>query len=151
MSQTRTEAVQNPTGLMFKLYADHFGSPPVEATGNSPQPKPIYPAGGDQPSVNPGSDTYPVDMAAAYGGDRKRFSIAVLNPSDAAQALKLEIKGVKLARPGTLWQMAPEKVGAVVAVGKTAEVEVVEKALGSMPGEVTAPPFSINLYSYPVE
>jgi alpha-N-arabinofuranosidase len=42
------------------MYRDHFGVIPVEVTGNSPQPKPFYPAGGDQPAVNPGSNTYPL-------------------------------------------------------------------------------------------
>jgi hypothetical protein len=60
MSSNRTEATLNPTGLLFKMYRDHFGVIPVEVTGNSPQPKPFYPAGGDQPAVNPGSNTYPL-------------------------------------------------------------------------------------------
>ena len=60
MSSNRTEATLNPTGLLFRMYRDHFGVIPVEVTGNSPQPKPFYPAGGDQPAVNPGSNTYPL-------------------------------------------------------------------------------------------
>jgi hypothetical protein len=60
MSSNRTEATLNPTGMLLKMYRDHFGVIPVEVTGNSPQPKPFYPAGGDQPAVNPGSDTYPL-------------------------------------------------------------------------------------------
>jgi hypothetical protein len=63
MSQTRTDATLNPTGLLFKMYRDHFGTIPVEVSGNSPQPKPVFPAGGDQPAVNPGSDTYPLDVS----------------------------------------------------------------------------------------
>jgi alpha-N-arabinofuranosidase len=151
MSQTRTEAILNPTGMLFKLYADHFGTLPVEVTGDSPQPKPIYPAGGDQPAVNPGSPTYPLDVAAAYSADRKTFTIAVLNPSDAAQPLNLAVAGVKLAAQGKLYRMAPEKVDAVVAVGKKPEVQVEEKTLGAMPESLTVPAFSVSIYSYPVQ
>jgi alpha-N-arabinofuranosidase len=151
MSQTRTEAILNPTGMLFKLYADHFGTLPVEVTGDSPQPQPIFPAGGDQPAVNPGSPTFPLDVAAAYSTDRKTFTIAVLNPSDAAQPLSLTVAGVKLTAQGKLYRMAPEKVDAVVAVGKTPEVQVEESALGAMPESITAPPFSVSIYSYRVQ
>src|ERR1035441_2063601 len=76
LSANRTEAVLNPAGLMFKLYRDHFGTIPVEVTGSSPQPAPKYPAGGDQPRVNPGSDTYPLDVAAALSTDRRSLTVA---------------------------------------------------------------------------
>ena len=137
MSQTRTEAVLNPTGLLFKMYRDHFGTIPVEVSGDSPQPKPIFPAGGDQPAVNPGSDTYPLDVSAALSEDRKTLTFAVLNPSDAKHSMKLAINGVKLASQGQLWQMAPSKVDAVVAVGKTPEVAVEEHALVRRPAPST--------------
>jgi len=151
MSSNRTEATLNPTGLLFKMYRDHFGVIPVEVTGNSPQPKPLYPAGGDQPAVNPGSDTYPLDVSAALSEDRKTLTFAVLNPSDSKQSMKLAVNGVKLASHGTLWQMAPSSVDAVVAVGKKPEVSVEEYALGPVPDTIEAPPFSVSIYSYPLQ
>ena len=151
MSQTKTEAVLNPTGLLFKMYRDHFGVIPVEVSGDSPQPKPIFPAGGDQPAVNPGSDTYPLDVSAALSEDRKTLTFAVLNPSDAKQSMKLAINGVKLAGRGRLWQMAPSSLDAVVAVGKKPEVSVDEHALGAIPDMIEVTPFSINIYSFPIQ
>jgi len=151
MSQTRTEAELNPTGLLFKMYRDHFGVIPVEVSGDSPQPKPTFPAGGDQPSVNPGSDTYPLDVSAALSEDRKTLTFAVLNPSDAKQSLKLTINGVKLASNGKLWQMAPSSLDAVVAVGKKPEVAAEEHPLGAVPDTIEAPPFSVSIYSYPLQ
>jgi alpha-N-arabinofuranosidase len=151
ISQSRTEATLNPTGLLFKMYRDHFGVIPVEVSGDSPQPKPMFPAGGDQPAVNPGSDTYPLDVSAALSEDRKTLTFAVLNPSDARQSMKLDLSGAKLASQGKLWQMAPAKLDAVVAVGKTPEVAVEEHSLGAVPGVIDAPPFSISIYSYPVQ
>lgn len=150
LSETRTDAELNPTGMLFKMYRDHFGFIPVEVTGDSPQPKPVFPAGGDQPAVNPGSATYPLDVSAALSEDRKTLTIAVLNPSDSKQSMKLTVTGKNLAEHGTLWQMAPSKIDAVVAVGKSPEVAVEEHALGSMPGTLVVPPFSVNIYSYPV-
>jgi alpha-N-arabinofuranosidase len=151
ISQNHTEAELNPTGMLFKMYHDHFGVIPVAVSGDSPQPKPTFPAGGDQPAVNPGSDTYPLDVSAALSEDRKTLTIAVLNPSDAKHSMKLAVSGVKPSSHGTLWQMAPSSVNAVVAVGKTPEVAVEEHALGSLPETIEALPFSVNIYSYPLQ
>ena len=67
LSANRTEAVLNPTGLVFKLYREHYGTIPVAVSGSSPQPPPRGPIGGEQPRVNAGSDTYPLEVAAARG------------------------------------------------------------------------------------
>jgi alpha-N-arabinofuranosidase len=151
MSSNRTEAILNPTGMLFKMYRDHFGTIPVEVTGDSPQPKPSFPAGGDQPAVNPGSDTYPLDISAALSEDRKTLSIAVLNPSESEQTIKLAINGAKLASAGKLWRMAPDSIDATVQVDKKPEVQVEEQALGPLPTSINVRPFSVNIYSYPVQ
>ena len=151
MSENRTEAVLNPTGMLFKMYRDHFGTIPVEVTGDSPQPKPTFPAGGDQPAVNPGSDTYPLDVSAALSADRKTLAFAVLNPSDSEHSIKFAVNGAKLASAGKLWRMAPDSIDATVQVGKKQEVQVEELSLGALPGVITVRPFSVNIYSYPVQ
>jgi len=151
MSESRTEAVLNPTGLLFKMYRDHFGTIPVEVSGNSPQPKPIYPAGGDQPAVNPGSDTYPLDVSAALSEDRKTLTLAVLNPSDSEQHMNLSISGAKLSSQGHLWRMAPSSVDATITVGRKPNVEVQEQGLTFVPDVLSAPPFSVNIYSFAVQ
>jgi alpha-N-arabinofuranosidase len=151
MSETRTEAVLNPTGLLFKMYREHFGTIPVEVSGDSPQPKPIYPPGGDQPVVNPGSDTYPLDVSAALSDDRKTLTFAVLNPSDSEQRLSLSIHGVKLSSQGHLWRMAPATVDATITVGRNPGVEVQEQPLASVPEAVTVAPFSVSIYSFAVQ
>ena len=150
LSANRTDAVLNPTGLLFKMYSDHFGTLPVLVSGDSPQPKPIYPAGGDQPAVNPGSDTFPLDVTAAFSGDRKTLTFAVLNPSDSEQRLKLSINGVKLASQGRFWRMAPETVDATITVGQKPGVEVQEQTLGAVPDSMVVPPFSVSIYAYEV-
>ncbi len=151
MSSNRTEAELNPTGMLFKMYRDHFGTIPVEVTGNSPQPKPTFPAGGDQPAVNPGSDTYPLDVSAAFSEDRKTLAIAVLNPSDSEQSIRIAINGAKLTGAGKLWRMAPGSIDATVQVDKKPEVQVEEQTLGALPGTITVRPFSVNIYSYSVQ
>jgi alpha-N-arabinofuranosidase len=151
ISEDRTDAVLSPTGLLFQMYREHFGTIPVEVSGNSPQPKPIYPAGGDQPKVNPGSDTYPLDVSAALTEDRKTLTFAVLNPSDSEQKLNLSITGAKLPSQGHLWRMAPSSVDASITVGQKPGVEVQEQALTSMPDSMAVPPFSVTIYSFPLQ
>jgi alpha-L-arabinofuranosidase len=151
MSSNRTGAILNPTGMLFKMYRDHFGTLPVEVTGDSPQPKPVFPAGGDQPAVNPGSDTYPLDVSAALSDDRKTLTIAVLNPSDSEQNIKLAINGARLASAGNLWRMAPDSIDATVQVGKKPELQVEEQSLGALPEAIIVRPFSVSIYSYPVQ
>ena len=151
MSEDRTEAVLNPTGLLFKMYREHFGTIPVEVSGSSPQPKPLYPAGGDQPAVNPGSDTYPLDVSAALNDDRKTLTFAVLNPSDSEQRLILSINGAKLANQGHLWRMAPATVEATIVVGQKPQVEVQEQELTAVPDIMSIPPFSVSIYSFPMQ
>jgi alpha-N-arabinofuranosidase len=151
MSESRTDAVLNPTGLLFKMYREHFGTVPVEVSGDSPQPKPIYPAGGDQPAVNPGSDTYPLDVSAAWSDDHKTLTFAVLNPSDSEQSLNISINGAKLSNQGHLWRMAPSSVDATITVGQKPGVEVEEQELTSVPDTMSVPPFSVNIYSFAVQ
>ncbi len=148
ISADRTNALLSPTGLLFKMYRDHFGTIPVQVSGDSPQPKPVYPAGGDQPAVNPGSDTYPLDVSAAISEDRKTLTFAVLNPSDTEQRVKLSIVGAKLSNQGHLWRMAPSTVDAVNTVGRKPEVEVQEQDMTSMPDTMSVPPYSVSIYSF---
>ena len=151
MSANRTQAELNPTGLLFKMYREHFGVIPVLVSGDSPQPKVAFPVGGDQPAVNPGSDTYPLDVSAAWSEDRKTMTVAVINPSESQQSMQVSISSANLARQGKLWQMAPHSIDATNTIGKKSEVEVTEQSLGPMQGTITVPPFSVNIYSYPIQ
>jgi alpha-N-arabinofuranosidase len=151
ISSNRTEAVLNPAGMLFKLYRDRFGTIPVDVSGNSPQPKPKYPAGGDQPKVNPGSDTFPLDIAAAFGSDRKTITMAVVNPTESEQQLNFSIKGVVLSGQARLWRMAPASLNATVVVGQKPGVEIEERVLDGVPHTVVIAPISVTIYEFPVK
>ena len=47
--------------------------------------------------------------------------------------------------------MAPELIDATVQVDKKPEVEVEQQSLGALPDVVTVRPFSVNIYSYPLQ
>jgi alpha-L-arabinofuranosidase len=145
-----TASVLNTLGLTFKVYGDHFaGSIPVAVSGNSPQPVPKYPIGGDQPKANSGSPTYPLDVVAALTPDRRYLTVAVVNATEAAQPLDLKLSGKKVAGPPTLWQITAANLDAANRVGQPAQVELKESQLGA-DGFLTVAPISINVYRFPV-
>jgi alpha-N-arabinofuranosidase len=144
-SASKGEAKLNPVGLLFKLYREHFGSIPVAVAGNSPQPKPTDPPGGEQPAANAGSGTFPLDVVAAWTADRKALTVAVLNPTDREQTIDLNISNASLVGKGTLWRVAPSSLNAVTAVGRN-EVKVDQIPINSVPGRLTVPKFSVNIY-----
>jgi len=144
-------AVLNPVGMLFKFYRDYYGTIPVDVSGNSPQPKPKDPPGGEQPVVHAGSDTFPLDVAAAWTADRKALTVAVINPTESAQTLSLQIRGAELSGKGTVRFMAPESLTATVVVGQEPGVKIEEKSLEAIPTSPTFAPFSVNIYEFPVK
>lgn len=138
-----TNASLNANGLVFKIYRDHFGSIPVDVSGDSPQPKPTDPPGGEQPAVNAGSDTFPLDVAAAWTDDRRTLTVAVLNPTDAEQSLKLNITGAALSSKGTLWRLAS-------ADRNGQNPSISSSPVDSIPDSFTLPGFSVSIYELPV-
>jgi alpha-N-arabinofuranosidase len=146
-----TASVLNTLGLTFKLYGDHFvGSIPVGVSGNSPQPAPKYPVGGDQPKVSSGSPTYPLDVFAALTADRSSLTLAVVNATETAHPLDLSLSGMKLAGPATLWQITGANLDAANRVGQPPQVELKESRLGGAASSLTVAPISINVYRFAV-
>jgi alpha-N-arabinofuranosidase len=47
--------------------------------------------------------------------------------------------------------MAPDKIDATVQVDTKPEVQIEEESLDTLPDTVTVRPFSVNIYSYPVQ
>jgi alpha-L-arabinofuranosidase len=139
LARNESLASLNANGLVFKMYRDHFGVIPAEVGGNSPQPKPADPPGGEQPAVNAGSDTFPVDVAAAWTEDRRILTVAVVNPTDAEQSLALRITGAALSGKGTLWRLASTENNGQNPSVSSAQVE-------SIPDLLTLPRFSASIY-----
>src|SRR5450759_688430 len=139
-----TNKTLNANGLVFKIYRDYFGTIPVEVSGNSLQPKPTDPPGGEQPIVNAGSDTFPLDVVAAWTEDHRTLTVAVVNPTDVEQSIKLNIAGVALSGKGTLWRLASAETNGQNPSISSAPVDAV-------PGSLTLPRFSVNIYELAVK
>jgi alpha-N-arabinofuranosidase len=139
LARNGTTVKLNANGEVFKIYRDHFGSIPVEVSGNSPQSKVTDPVGGEQPAVNAGSATFPLDVVAAWAADRRTLTVAVLNPTDADQPLKLTVAGASLAGKGTLWRLAPSG-------DDIQNPAITSTPFDSIPDSLTVPRYSINIY-----
>lgn len=144
LTRNATNSVLNDNAQVFKIYRDHYGTIPVEVSGNSPQPKPTDPPGGEQPVVNAGSDTFPVDVVAAWTGDRQTLTVAVLNPTDIDQPLQLRISGAALSGKGNLWRLASTE-----STGLNPRIS--SSPVDSIPESLTLPRFSISIYEFPVK
>jgi alpha-L-arabinofuranosidase len=144
---TATNAALNTTGLLFRLYRDHFGTVPVQVDGNSPVPAPLYPAGADQPRVNAGSPTYPVDVSAAMTADGKFLTVAIVNPTESMQAVEWSAKGIVLRGRGRLWLMTGPSLTAAAGLNQQ-EVQIRESVIDGRPNALAIPPISIAIYDF---
>jgi alpha-N-arabinofuranosidase len=143
LTREGTNGLLNANALVFKIYRDHFGAIPVAVSGNSPQPKPTDPPGGEQPVVNAGSDTFPLDVVAAWTADRRTLTVAVLNPTDVEQTIKLNLTGANLSGKGALWRLASTEDN-----GQNPGIS--SSPVDSIPNSLTLPRFSVNIYELPV-
>ena len=143
----RTRSVISATGRLYQMYNQHFGTIPVEVTGSLPVPKPEFPAGGDQPRVNAGSATYPLDVSAALTADRKALVVAVVNATEQPQSLQLDLEGFVAARRGRAWTLSGSRLDGENVVGKPPEVSVVEGRFNTG-APLKIAPTSIVLYEF---
>ena len=112
-------------------------------SGNSPQPKPTDPPGGEQPVVNAGSDTFPLDVVAAWTEDHRTLTVAVLNPTDVEQPLELNINGASLTGKGTLWRLAS-------AESNGQNPGISSSPVDAIPNALALPRFSVSIYNLSV-
>jgi alpha-N-arabinofuranosidase len=151
LSYDRADAVYSTIGLVFKLYRGHYGTVPVEVTGDSPPHEVRGTIGVDKPTVSSGSPTYPLDVAAALTEDKKALTVAIVNPTESEQQIRLHFKTVNLADQGTLWRMVAPDLDARNTVGQPPQVEIAESVLTERPDMLSIPPISISLYKLPIQ
>ena len=152
LDYTPTAAVFNTTGLVYKLYGDSFvpDSVPVALNGNSPQPAPKYPIGGDQPETNSGSATYPLDMFAALTPDRKYLTLAIVNATNTEQSFNLNLEGLHLEGHPTLWRITGKNLQAADQVGQAQQVSITRTKVSSSAHNLSVAPISVDIYQFPV-
>ena len=126
---TKTEAAFETTGLVLKLYRNHFGTIPITVTG----------------------ETYPLDVAAAWTSDRKALTVAIVNPTEQQHELPFDLEGARLSGRGRLWLIEHEDPMADNEPGKEPRVEIVETAIERVSSKLKVPALSISLHELPVK
>jgi alpha-N-arabinofuranosidase len=148
LDYNRTDSVVSGSGVVFQLYNKHFGTIPVEVAGNSPVPAPQWPVGGDQPRVNAGSPTYPLDVSAALTSDRKALTVAVVNATDSAQQMDIDLAGFRPLAQGRMWRLTAPSLDAANRVGQTPQLAIAENAFDASAKTLSVAPYSIELYEF---
>ena len=121
---SKTDAAFDTTGLVLKLYRNHFGTLPVAVS----------------------SDTEPLDVVAAWTEDRKALTIAIVNPTEQEYELAINLKGAQTIGIGRLWQIAHSDPMAYNEPGKEPQVVIEEKPVTGISNKLNVPPLSISLY-----
>lgn len=148
LDYNRTNAVISASGRVFQLYNQHFGKIPVAVSGNAPVPAPKYPIGGDQPKVNTGSATWPLDVSAALSADRKALIVAVVNATEESRLLDLSLEGFNAAAQGRCWKLQSPGLEAQNKVGTPPQVVIADSHFDTSKKAIALAPFEIALYEF---
>ncbi len=143
------ESTYNSTGLLFKLYQSQLGNIPVQVVGNSPQLLPKWPIGGEQPKVNAGGDTYPLDIIATITNDKKTLAIAIVNPTEKNQEITIDLDGIKTSNKVIKWTISGNSIMAKNVIGKAPEVKLISKSIFKEK-KILVDAASINIYKYTI-
>jgi alpha-N-arabinofuranosidase len=123
---TKTAAAFETTGLVLKLYRQHFGTLPVAAKADSP-----------------------LDVAAAWTADRKALTVAIVNPTLEKRDVALEVTGARLSGTGWRWQIAHDDPLAYNDPGQAPKVVLQEEKVTDG-GRLWVAPCSVTLYALDV-
>ncbi len=125
---TKTEAAFETTALPLIMYRKHFGTVPVEVTGEQGL----------------------MDITAAMTEDGRYLTIATVNLLDKENTAKINIKGVQLKGDGLLWQVKGD-LNEYNEPGREDSVKISEQKVSSISNGLTMPGYSINLYRFELE
>jgi len=125
---TKTNAAFEVSGLVLKLYRNHFGNLPVAITGNAEL----------------------LDIAVAWTDDRKALTVGIVNPTKHKYELTIEIRDAQLAGEGRFWQIVHSDPMAYNEPGKEPQVVIEEKQPGRITNMLSMSPLSVSLYELSV-
>jgi len=124
---SKTAAQFETTGLVLKLYRQHFGCVPVSTKAGEP-----------------------LDAVAALSKDGKTLTVAIVNPTMRPLELPLDVKGVKLTGQGRCFTIAGSDSMAYNEPGKPPRVCIVAEKLAGPAGKLAVPSCSVTLYEFPI-
>ncbi|MGA2533871.1 MAG: alpha-L-arabinofuranosidase C-terminal domain-containing protein [Candidatus Aminicenantales bacterium] len=127
---TKTAAAFETTGLVLKLYRNHFGTIPVAVTGTAA----------------------PLDVMACWKDDAKKvMTVSIVNPTKTEQTVKLDFGRLGLRKTATLYLISGADPQLHNEPGKPPAVVIQEKSGTPFGKKVTVPAISVSLYEVAVK
>jgi len=127
---TKTAAAFATTGLVLKLYREHFGQIPVAVSGQ----------------------LYGLDIAAAWTADKKAITVGIVNPNEATYSVYLVLGGASLTGEGRCWTIAHDDPMAYNEPDSEPNVVIEEQSLSNVPTRtLMAPGYSVRLYELTIK
>ena len=121
---TKTDASFATTGLVLKLYRQHYGVTPLAVTTQSP-----------------------LDAAAALSEDGKTLTLAVVNPTMNALELPLSLTGIQIAGSGKRWQIAGDDPQVYNEPGQPPKVKIEQSDVQDVNDCLSVAPCSVTLFA----
>lgn len=125
---TDTNAAFEITGLILKMYREHFGEIPVEVRG----------------------ERGILDVTAAWTEERDILTVGTINPSERPHRLILEINGAQLDGTARAWIVSNDDPMVYNEPGFAPRVEIVERHVDNVNDGITLPPYSAGVWRLPV-
>jgi len=121
---SKTAAAFATTGQVLKLYRQVFGEIPLEVSG-APEP---------------------LDVCAAWTGDRSALTLAVINPTTEALNLPINWQGIALSGKGRAWRIGHVDPMAYNEPGRPDDVFIDEFPVDSFSSPLEVPSLSVTIY-----
>jgi len=121
---SRTAAILDTTGVVLKLYRNHFGTIPVLIAGRTGQ----------------------LDVSAALTEDRKAVTIAIMNPTSTSDRLVVDWGPARIAGNATRWTITGPDPMAANVPGKAPNVVLREEEFIPGPSGLDVGAYSIAMY-----
>jgi alpha-N-arabinofuranosidase len=125
---SRRNAAFETTGLVLKLYRQHFGELPVATSTEGL-----------------------IDAQAAWSRDRKTLTLGIVNPTLQTVEVPFELGGAKLKGTGTRWQIAGSDPLAFNDPEQSPRVSIEEQPVSNPGDRLTLAPCSVTLFAFEVE
>ncbi len=123
ITTTATAAEMEPTGQVLALYRQRFGVVPVEVAG--------------APAA--------LDVVAAWSEDRSAITVAVVNPTEEARTLELDLRGAEATGEGVRFVLAGDDRWAHNAPGRPRGVDVTRASFSEGAARLEVAPLGVTL------
>jgi len=125
---TPTAAAFETTGLVLKMYREHFGQIPVAVSGTP----------------------MPLDVAVMLSEDKTKITIAIVNPTHQVQKLNLALKGISINEDGKVYFIQSADDMVFNDPGMADKIQIQSKAVKLTGDKLIIPPVSSSIYVFDV-